>query len=355
MMNMEWALPIGLVVGGYVGGRILGYLVTSWLARAARTSTWKGDDAIVEALGRSPTLWVSLLGLYAAVVTAPLPASLADLLRKGLLVAFVLSCAGVVGRLAVSYVTLYTNRVRGSLPSTTIFANLTRVSVFVVAALVLLQSLGISVTPILTALGVGGLAVALALQDTLSNLFAGLQIMASGNLKPGDFIQLDSGEEGYVVDVTWRNTTLRELPNNMVVVPNAQLAASRFRNYYQPDRELAVLVQVGVSYDSDLEKVERVTIEVARRVMKEVPGGVPTFEPFIRYHTFGDSSIGFTVVLRGREFADQHVLKHQFVKRLRVRFMEEGIEIPFPILTVLMKQGIEGTRFPLDSQARRTS
>jgi small-conductance mechanosensitive channel len=141
----------------------------------------------------------------------------------------------------------------------------------------------------------------------------------------------------------------------MVVVPNAQLAASRFRNYYQPDRELAALVQVGVSYDSDLEKVERVTIEVARCVMKEVPGGVPTFEPFIRYHTFGDSSIGFTVVLRGREFADQHVLKHQFVKRLSVRFMEEGIEIPFPIRTVLMKQGIESTRFPLDSQARRTS
>ena len=334
MMNMEWAIPLGFLVGGYLGGRIVGRLVTGWLARKARKSAWKGDDAIVEALGSGPSLWVLLLGLYGAVATAPLPVSMADFLRKGLLVIFVVSGAAVVGRLAVSYVNLYTSRVRGALPSTTIFANLTRATVFVIAVLVLLQSLGISVTPILTALGVGGLAVALALQDTLSNLFAGLQIMASGHIKPGDFVQLDTGEEGYVVDVTWRNTTIRELPNNMIVVPNAQLAASRFRNYYQPDRELAVLVQVGVSYDSDLEKVEKVTVEVAGQVMKDVPGGLPDFKPFIRYHTFGDSSIGFTVILRGREFVDQHIIKHEFVKRLQARYRMEGIEIPFPIRTI---------------------
>jgi small-conductance mechanosensitive channel len=335
-MNTQWAIPLGFLVGGYLGGRIVGPLLTGWFVRMARRSAWKGDDAFMEALGRSPSLWVLLLGVYGAVVTAPVPEGIAGLLIKGLLVILILSVAVVVGRLAVSYVNLYTSRVRGALPSTTIFANLTRAAVFVIAVLVLLQSLGISVTPILTALGVGGLAVALALQDTLSNLFAGLQIMASGHIKPGDFVQLDTGEEGYVVDVTWRNTTIRELPNNMIVVPNAQLAASRFRNYYQPDRELAVLVQVGVSYDSDLEKVEKVTVEVAGQVMNAVPGGLPDFKPFIRYHTFGDSSIDFTVILRGREFVDQHIIKHEFVKRLQARYRVEGIEIPFPIRTIHM-------------------
>jgi small-conductance mechanosensitive channel len=275
--------------------------------------------------------------MYGAIKTTPIPDALASILIKALLVAFIASGAAVIGRLAVSFVTLHTSHVPGVVASTTIFANLTRVVVYVVAGLVLLQSLGISVTPILTALGVGGLAVALALQDTLSNLFAGIQLMASGHVRPGDFLKLESGEEGYVVDVTWRNTTLRELPNNLIVVPNANLASSRFRNFFQPDRELGIVVQVGVSYDSDLEKVERVTIEVAKQVMNEVPGGISDFQPFTRYHTFGDSSINFSVILRGREFGDQFILKHEFVKRLHYRYRQEGIEIPFPIRTVYMK------------------
>jgi small-conductance mechanosensitive channel len=336
-MKLEWAVPLAFVLGGFLAGHIVRRLVAKWLERAARKSAWKGDDALVDALGHSPALWIALFGLYGAVETAPLPPDILNLSRKVLLVVFVASFAATTGRIAVSLITLYTRNVQGALGSTTIFSNLTRGAIFVIAGLVLLQSFGISVMPILTALGVGGLAVALALQPTLENLFAGLQIMASGNVKPGDFIQLDTGEQGYVVDVTWRNTTIRELPNNMIVVPNSQLAASRYRNFYQPDKELAVLVQVGVSYDSDLEKVEAVTCEVAAQIMKEVPGGVSNFKPFIRYHTFADSSIGFTVILRGSEVVDQHLIKHEFIKRLRARYRVEGIEIPFPIRTVHMK------------------
>jgi small-conductance mechanosensitive channel len=86
---------------------------------------------------------------------------------------------------------------------------------------------------------VGGLAVALALQDTLSNLFAGLHIIASKKLLPGDYFLLDSGEEGYVQDVNWRNTFIRTLRNNMIVVPNARLASAILTNYYQPSSEMA--------------------------------------------------------------------------------------------------------------------
>jgi small-conductance mechanosensitive channel len=208
-----------------------------------------------------------------------------------------------------------------------------------IGVLIMLQSLGISITPIITALGVGGLAVALALQDTLSNLFSGLQILISRQLRPGDYIRLDTGEEGYVADITWRNTTIRALPNNMIVVPNAKLASSIIvTNYYMPEQEMSVLVQVGVAYESDLEKVEKVTIEVAKEVMKEVPGGVPEFEPFTRYHTFADFSINFSVILRAKEVVDQYLIKHEFVKRLHRRYLKEGIQIPFPIRTIHMKE-----------------
>jgi small-conductance mechanosensitive channel len=101
-------------------------------------------------------------------------------------------------------------------------------------------------------------------------------------------------------------------------------------NYALPEPEQAALVQVGVAYGSDLEQVERVTCEVAREVLREVPGGAAGFDPFIRYHTFGDSAIQFTVILRVLSFTDRFLVTHEFIKRLRRRYADAGIEIPFP-------------------------
>jgi small-conductance mechanosensitive channel len=206
-----------------------------------------------------------------------------------------------------------------------------------VGGMIILDNLGISITPILTTLGVGSLAVAIALQDTLGNFFAGLYIKADRPLEVGHYVQLESGEEGYVDRVGWRNTRIRRLQNNMVMVPNGKLVQSTITNYYIPDRELAVLVQVGVHYNSDLDMVEKVTCEVAKEILCTVQGGVASFEPFIRYHTFSDSSINFTVILRAQEFADNFLIKHEFVKRLQARYRKEGIVIPFPIRTVYME------------------
>jgi small-conductance mechanosensitive channel len=135
---------------------------------------------------------------------------------------------------------------------------------------------------------------------------------------------LDSGQEGYVVDFSWRSTRLRMLANNLVVVPNSKLAQAILVNHHLPSQDLAVLVEVGVDYSSDLRHVERLVTEVGRSVMQEVTGAVPEFEPFIRYHTSGDSSINFIVILRAREFVDQYVIKHEFIKRLHARFDQEG-------------------------------
>jgi small-conductance mechanosensitive channel len=263
--------------------------------------------------------------------------NLFNLVYKLLLAIVIFSVTLALARITAGFSNIYAGKAKGTLPSTSIFTNIAKLTVFTIGILIILQSLGISITPILTALGVGGLAVALALQDTLSNLFAGLHIIVSKQVKPGDYVKLDTGEEGYVTDITWRNTTIRALPNNIIVVPNSKLASVIITNYYLPEQEMAVLVQVGVSYDSDLEKVERVTIDVAKEVMREVQGGVPGFDPFIRYHTFSDFSINFTVILRAKEFVDQYLIKHEFVKRLHRRYNEEGIEIPFPIRTIHMK------------------
>ncbi len=308
----------------------------------ATRTRWTVDEVIVNSLRRMPMLWFVLLGAYAAILGLPIEPDLSLALKKFLLVVTILSVTVVCGRIAVGIVGVYSKSVQGVLPGTSLFANLARLFVFLIGILVLLQSLNISITPILTALGVGGLAVALALQDTLSNLFAGLQIVASGQVKVGDYVKLDSGEEGYVSDITWRNTSIRALPNNMIIVPNSKVASALVTNYYQPEKEMSVPVQIGVGYQSDLKKVESVTIEQARETLRNVDGGVDEFEPFIRYHTFDESSINFSVILRAKEFTDQFLLKHEFVKALHKRYQKEKIEIPFPQRTLHLRREENG-------------
>lgn len=224
---------------------------------------------------------------------------------------------------------------------TTIIKNTIRVIIVALGTLIILDSLGISITPIIASLGIGGLAVGLALQDTLANYFSGFYLLIEQPIRIGDFIQLETGEEGYVEAIGWRSTKIRMLANKTVIMPNKVISSGRITNYDYLSSEVAVLIGVGVHYDSDLEMVERVTVETARDVQQTVPGAVKNFEPFIRYHTFADSSINFTVILRAERFVDNYLIKHEFIKRLHNRYNKEGIVIPFPIRTVYMANEVK--------------
>ena len=327
-------LPAALALAGPVVALVLRRTLVSRLLRAAQATATPIDDLVVAALRGPIVLWGALIGLYAAVEVLALPPGVTRLIQKALMVLVIVSGTWALGGIAAGLVRYGAARAEGRLPSATLMSNVARMAVLALGSLIVLQSVGISVTPLITALGVGGLAVGLALQDTLANFFAGIHILTSRQVRPGDYVRLSTGEEGYVQDVTWRYTTVRQLPNNLTIVPNVALASAVITNYYLPDTEVAVPVPVGVSYASDLEHVERVTIDVAREVMREVPGGVSEFDPFIRYNAFGDSSITFSVILRGREVVDQHLIRHEFIMRLHARYRAEGIEIPFPQRTV---------------------
>ncbi|MFH1011641.1 MAG: mechanosensitive ion channel family protein [bacterium] len=325
------------VVGGYLAGRVFELIALARLRHIAQRTRWEGDDILIGSLRGVPALWFAVAGAFLAMRALSLQPTIYHPLSKALVVVLIASVTVVGARIAGGFSEHYARKALGTDKSVSILRNLAKLIVWIVGLLVALHTVGISITPLLTALGVGGLAVALALQDTLSNLFAGVHLIAAKKVTIGDYVKLDSGEEGYVADVAWRNTTIRALPNNLIIVPNAKLANAIVTNYQQPEPEMAVLIQVGVSYDSNLSHVEEVTKEVARDVMHSVKGGIPDFEPFIRYHTFGDFSINFTVILRCREYVDQYLIKHEFVKKLQERFRAEGIEIPFPIRTLHMR------------------
>ncbi len=333
---MNWVLPSALIVGGLLIGIIFEKVIVKKLKSAALRTKWRGDEIIISSIQGVATLWFVMAGIYVAILNIPIEPTFLSLLQKILLVIIIFSGTLVLARIAAGFADSYANKVKGVFVSTTIFLNMIKLLVFLIGVLIILQTLGISISPILTALGIGGLAVALALQDTLSNLFSGLQIIASKQVRPGDYVKLNTGEEGYVTDITWRNTTIRAIPDNMIIVPNSKLASTILTNYHQPAKVMSVIVQIGISYDSDLAEVEKVTLEVAKEIQREIAGGIPDFEPFLRYYTFADFSINFNVILRAKEFFDQYLIKHEFIKRLHKRYKKEGIEIPFPIRTIHM-------------------
>ncbi|MFJ5803288.1 mechanosensitive ion channel family protein [Streptomyces decoyicus] len=341
-MNRAFTLHDMIVAGvalaaGLAAGLVL-RVALRWLGKHALRTRWSGDDIVVDAL-RTVVPWAAITaGLAAAAAALPLTETVGHTVNRTLTVLLILVVTLTAARVITRLVKTLAQSRSGVAGSATIFANITRIVVLAMGFLVVLQTLGISIAPLLTALGVGGLAVALALQDTLANLFAGVHILASKTVQPGDYIRLSSGEEGYVVDVNWRNTVVRQLSNNLVIISNRQLADTNMTNFSRPEQKLTILVQVGVGYDSDLEHVERVTTEVVESVMTDVNGGDPDHEPAVRFHTFGDSRISFTVILGVGEFSDQYRIKHEFIKRLHQRYRAEGIRIPSPARTVALQK-----------------
>lgn len=210
-------------------------------------------------------------------------------------------------------------------------------AIVVVGALVILEQVGVPVAPLLAGMGIGGIAVAFAAQNTLANLLAGLSIFIDGTVRVGDMVELDGGQRGFVEDVGWRTTKLRLFANNLLIIPNGKLAESIMTNYQLPNDEVAVRVHNGVAYDSDLQQVEQVTLEVANRLVRDTPGAATDFEPIMRYTAFADSNINYVVIMRAKDWPTSRLLQHRFIKAVKQRYDEVGIEISFPARNLYLR------------------
>jgi small-conductance mechanosensitive channel len=329
--GLQWALAAGVLAAFVTAGFLVRLFLSTWVRRWAEKTKTHADDVVLGAIRVHVVLWSFLLGVQSAATVLTLPPQALRGMHKVLVILWGLSltlwAAQVLGNLARHFISRTQG---GTREAASLSIYIVRAVTVGLGGLLILSNIGVSITPLLTALGVGSLAVALALQDTLSNLFAGFYILLNRQIRPGDYIRLDSGQEGTVRDIGWRSTAVHELANNVVLIPNAKLAQAIVTNFTLPDPELACLVNVGVSYDSDLAEVEKLTVGVAREIQKTVPGAAENFEPFIRYNAFGDSSVNFTVIMRAKQFVDRFLMTHEFMKRLHTVYARENIEIPFP-------------------------
>ena len=311
--NIEmWGPSTIIIVIGILFGLGFKRFVHTRLKRAAQRSKWKGDDAVLDAIEPHIVIWFFLGALSLTVNSVEMEGPF----NTYIVVVLIGSITMALSRLVVSLFALWADDQDKGFPSTTMFTNIVRITVYLIGVLIIFDSLNISIAPMLTALGIGGLAVSLALKDTLSDVFAGLHILLSKKVQPGDFISLDSGEMGYITNISWRNTIMMERTNT-------------------------VKIPIGVGYDSDLDLVEKVTMEVTQEIQDTIDETDKNFEPTMRFQTFGESSINLMVYFRGKRYGDQHPIIHNFIKKLHKRFGQERIEIPFPMRTVIHRNQIE--------------
>jgi len=322
----DWTGPLAAVLGSLAAGLLVRRFVMPALARAADKTSWRLDNVLVHAI-RGPILIVFLLiGLRIATRLLDVDAPTERLLARLTLIVGIFAATWAIARFAAGVTRLFA--ARGAVPGVSLLANIALAVVFVIGFLITLQAAGIPVTPLITALGVGGLAVGLALQDTLTNLFAGVRLLAGGQIRRGDFIRLESGQEGWVEDIAWSWSSIREGVNDLVIVPNSKLAQGVVTNFSRPEAWQLLVIALRVATDADLAKVEKIALETAIEVQKSSADAAPDHTPLVRFQDYSDLGVRFTVTLRARTYPDRGGLQHDFMKILHARYQQEGIKVP---------------------------
>ncbi|MCS7083603.1 MAG: mechanosensitive ion channel family protein [Aquificaceae bacterium] len=197
--------------------------------------------------------------------------------------------------------------------------------IIILGVLASLEKLGIAITPMLTALGVGGLAVALALRDSLENLFAGFYILATRQIRQGDYIKLQSGEEGKVQDISWRNTTLLQANNNLIIVPNSKITTSIITNYSLPQEEINLSLSLNLVANENFSQIEEIILKVATNIQENSPNAAPNFVPRVRFVSFRENTLELNVIVRSKGFENIPALRHELLSTILSELSSAGL------------------------------
>jgi len=348
VLGTFWAsliTAILIVIAFFIVALMVRWVFKKLIHRWVKESDSELDDLIVKAVSQPLIIGIVMIGVFIGLTMAPGLDDYQEFIDQLFLVFYILFGAFVAVRVISAFITWWA--IRGAKRTKTkiddhflpFIRRIVMAIVLFFAFVLILGVFGIELTAFVALIGVGGIAVALAFQDTLKELFAGTYVILDKPIKIGDLIELESGDRGIVHDIGWRSTIIKTWSGNYVTLPNSKIADSKLINYTEPAQEVGFSVEGGVGYHEDLDRVEKVLVDEAKKVLKKVGCGAKDWTPIVRYQQFGDSNIDFKVVFRVNTFGDQYLLKHEFIKAIKKRFDKEGIEISWPVRKVYSHKG----------------
>ena len=314
---------LGLLLLSAVAARLVSTVTARWLSRARGS---RPDATPPPSLGIPISAAVLIGGLMLVLPELTLPGRIGHWLGATLNIAFVLACALGLSRIAVAALTEYAARNPSVRPALNIGRGIVRIAVAVLATITALESLGVPVAPLLTTLGIGSLAVALALQDTLANFFAGLHLLADRPVRPGDYIKLIEGAEGFVETIGWRSSRLRTTANNIVVVPNQKLSQAILTNFHLPISNVTMTITLTVAADADADAADRALNEELARAVAEI-ADLKDSKPAVRLTDISAAGQVWSCTVDVKDVEAQALAGHEVRKRLLARLRRDGIAL----------------------------
>ncbi len=335
-------LAVGVIIAGFVVALLL-YAIVNWLRGKAGETDTMLDDIVLSALGIPMVIAIMVISIYIALQVADLPEAYAWVVdSKYFNAIWIIIGAWIVSSFFYDILTIYGHKIASKTESDiddrmiTLAQMAAKYIIWFAAIMLVLYTLEVDITPFLAGAGIVTLGITLAMQDILSNFFGGAIIAADKPFKIGDRVKIDQ-YYGDVITVGSRSTRLRTLDNQIVTVPNKKIVENYVVNYAQPDTRLKVRIPISVAYGTDVNKVKKILVEIAREQAEIFPYIITEPEPLAYFLEFGASSLNFQLLVWTNDFSMTWEVQDAINTRVAERFEEEGIEVPFPQMDVHMR------------------
>ena len=309
----------------------LSYLFLKQIVKRIAGKQKRYEEFILKKLTKPVLLFVFFVGTYSALKSLSQVSVYSEWLDGGFFIVLTLLIAVIISNSITVVMQGYLKVMKGFERTPGLLNKSLSVIIFLCALILILGYFQVDITPMLAGVGLGAVVIGLALQSTLNNFFAGVHLISDKPIEVGNYIEIDENTKGTVEDIGWRSTRIRTLADNLLIIPNGKLAENNITNFSKPKQDMSLFIPCGVAYESDLKKVEKISIEVAREIQKTIDGAVKDFEPAFRYREFGDSNINFITILRVSDPMKRFIIRNEFIKALKQRFDTENIEISWPI------------------------
>lgn len=345
-------IPIATVLSFLIAGVISRLVIVKIFGRLAAKTVTQLDDILVAVFGKVVVYWAILFGLHVALHNAPFADYIRNYINPILWAIFVLTLSYALARILTDVIKLKSTPNGHTIAATSITKKIIQIGIYILGGVTILNIFGVSVTPILTALGVGGLAVALALQDTLTNFFAGIYITIADQIRVGDFVKIADGVEGFISDIGWRNTCIKGVDENLIIMPNIKLSQATVTNFHLPESLSKIKISVNVSHENDPNIVEQTlksivseagnsSLEIASKEIQaegKIRGLMTEPPVIVRLNSFTETALEFSLICSVSRFEFRGNIQHELMKKIFSCFQNEKITLATSIRMVYVRE-----------------
>lgn len=336
----KYVLALAVLVLFYIVAKLIVLISKKVLLRIADKTKTAVDNLIIKRVNKPLSLIILLIGIRISAVTLKLSDRIETIIYQFIysfiiiIVTYIITI--IIDILIDGWGKTWAEKTKSRIDDQllNILHRFSKIILSILAFLFILDTWGIKVGPLLASLGIAGIAIAFALQNTLGNIFGGISLIIDKTIKVGDIIEIDKDTKGTVLDVGLRSTRIRTFDNEVVIVPNGQLANSKLQNYVPPDPSVRVVIPFSVAYGSNIEKVKKVVFNE----IKKIDGFMKEPEPLVRFTEMGNSSLNFKAYFYVDSYKKRFAAIDKANTLIYNALNKNKITIPFPQMDIHLKK-----------------